>query len=114
MQESQSYKDVKQKNSHKKKDVKQKNSHKQKDVKQKNSHKQKDVNQIHTGDVVTKETTKISDEDKTFVKSTEYGGDMEMPNVQDQEESEQDVNQPRHHHKSKPPNVTHCYVANSK
>ena len=57
VQESQSHKDVKQKNSHKKKDVKQKNSHKQKDVKQNNSHKQKDVNQIHTGEVVTKETT---------------------------------------------------------
>ena len=113
VQESQLYKDVKQKNSHKKKDVKQKNSHKKKDVKQKNSHKQKDVNQIHTGDVVTKETTKISDVDKTLVKSREYGGDMEIPNVQNQEESEQEVNQPRDHHKSKPPNVTHCYVANS-
>ena len=103
MQESQSYKDVKQKNSHKKKDVK-----------QKNSHKQKDVNQIHTGDVVTKETTKISDCDKKHVKSRENGSDMVAPNVQDQEESEPDVNQPRNHHKSRPPNnATHCYVANS-
>ena len=81
VQESQSYKDEKQKNSHKKKDVK-----------QKNSHKQKDVNQIHTGEMVTKETAKISDCDRMLVKSRENGSDMVVLNFQDQEESGQEVN----------------------
>ena len=47
-------------------------THTNQDVKQKNSHIQEDVNQIHTGDVVTNETTKTSEDNKKLTKSGEY------------------------------------------
>ena len=48
---------------------------------------------------------------KVHVKGNEYKSDVEPPDIGDQEESEQVVVQPRHHHKSRPPN-SYDYVAN--
>ena len=48
---------------------------------------------------------------KVHVKGKEYKSDVEPPDILDREEPEQVVIQPRHHHKSRPPN-SYDYVAN--
>ena len=48
---------------------------------------------------------------KVHVKGKEYKSDVEPPDIRDREEPEQVVIQPRHHHKSRPPN-SYNYVAN--
>ena len=48
---------------------------------------------------------------KVHFKDKEYKSDMEPPDIRDREEPEQAVIQPRHHHKSRPPN-SYDYVAN--
>ena len=48
---------------------------------------------------------------KVHVKGKEYKSDVEPPDIRDREEPEQVVIQPRHHHKSRPPN-SYDYVAN--
>ena len=49
--------------------------------------------------------------DKVHVKGKEYKSDVEPPDIGNREEPEQVVIQPRHHHKSRPPN-SYDYVAN--
>ena len=49
--------------------------------------------------------------DKVYVKGKEYKSDVEPPDIRNREEPEQVVIQPRHHHKSRPPN-SYNYVAN--
>ena len=49
--------------------------------------------------------------DKVHVKGKEYKSDVEPPDTGNREEPEQVVIQPRHHHKSRPPN-SYDYVAN--
>ena len=48
---------------------------------------------------------------KVHVNGKEYKSDVEPPDIRDREEPEQVVIQPRHHHKSRPPN-SYDYVAN--
>ena len=48
---------------------------------------------------------------KVHVKGEEYKSDVEPPDIRDREEPEQVVIQPRHHHKSRPPN-SYNYVVN--
>ena len=48
---------------------------------------------------------------KVHVKGKEYKSDVEPLDIRDREEPEQVVIQPRHHHKSRPPN-SYDYVAN--
>ena len=48
---------------------------------------------------------------KVHVKGKEYKSDVEPPDIRDRKEPEQVVIQPRHHHKSRPPN-SYDYVAN--
>ena len=48
---------------------------------------------------------------KVHVKGKEYKSDVEPPDIGNREEPEQVVIQPRHHHKSRPPN-SYDYVAN--
>ena len=51
---------------------------------------------------------------KVHVKGKEYKSDVEPPDIRDREEPEQVVIQPRHHHKSRPPNSVCCKLKGRK
>ena len=84
-----------------------------KSVKKKQIIRRKKGNERHSVKAVKKSYVKynIIAGNKVLVKSEEYKSDVEPPDADNQEEPEQVVIQPCHHHKSRPPNSS-GYVAN--